>query len=263
MARIILSDILNDIRNAIGAHVYSVWKGVHYIREKAGTISNPRSAAQESIRARIAAAAKYWYAVLTDEQRALWEEYAKGMGSSTDSNSVQGGGTKNLIPTNRGVMSGFNAFILINGLNYSAGVAPTGLYIVDAPIGIDPPNAPTNLTGNCYTHSVGDPKKNYVELAWVDPLTPPDLGAGRIRIWGLSLDGGVHRQILGNEETGKQIFLVDNVRIAQGRTVPIADLPGHYHFQIDFIGTKGQKSPPSNVCQVELPVGVACPETPY
>ena len=41
MARVWLSEVLNDIRGSVKNHVYSVWRGLNYIREKAVSIPNP------------------------------------------------------------------------------------------------------------------------------------------------------------------------------------------------------------------------------
>lgn len=249
MARIILSGLLNDIRNAVGSLVYSAWKGVHYVRGKAATVSNPNSTDQANIRARMSASAKRWYDVLTVAQRDLWNEYAQGLGGAGEGDQAQEGGTKVVIPTNRGIMSGFNAYVMAMCLNYTAGIYAMGTWSDDAPLGITPPNAPTNLACNaCYA----DPY-NVIQLTWVDPAEPPALGIGRIRIFAVSLDGGVHRQQIANVAKGAQIYTFQKAKSAQGAENWIHNLPGHYHVQIDAVGQYGQKSAPSNVCQPIIP----------
>lgn len=249
MARIILSGLLNDIRNAVGSLVYSAWKGVHYVRNKAATVSNPNSTDQANIRARMSAAAKRWYDVLTVAQRDLWNEYAQGLGSAEGSDSAQEGGTKVVIPTNRGIMSGFNAYVMAMCLNYTAGVYPVSGWSDDAPLGITPPNAPTVLICSpCFASPV-----NQIMLTWTDPAEPPVLGVGRIRVFAVSLDGGVHRQQIANVPKAQENYTFNKAKSAQGAENWIHNLPGHYHVQIDAVNQYGQKSAPSNVCQPIIP----------
>ncbi|MCW4048984.1 MAG: DUF6266 family protein [Candidatus Bathyarchaeota archaeon] len=256
MARIILGALINDIRNAIGALVFSSWKGINYVRDKAITVANPNSDSQAAIRARLSDLSKRWYNTLTDAQRAVWEEYALQLGSAQDSNQAQEGGTKVVIPQNRGVMSGFNAYVMANALGFSAGIFPLGFHVDNAPLGVDPPNAPTNLACECRSISGNG---NVLSLTWNKPIEPPTLGIGRYRIWLLSLDAGVHRQIVLNLASANEATVVVLVNIAQGQQSDIRFLPGHYHIQIDFINPNGQKSPPSNVCQTKLePVTEPC-----
>lgn len=241
MARIWLSEILNDIRGSVKNHVYSVWKGLNYIREKAVSISNPCSVDQANIRARTSASAKRWYANLTNGARVLWNEYAEAMTPKEG----DGGGTKNLIPDNRGVMSGFNAYVMLNALAFSAGVSAIDEFTDDAPIGIDAPNAPTTLTcgwesGLCI-----------IRLTWVDPIEV--LEGSMIRIWAVSLDGGPHKQLVASVALAAETYDIDLLRIAQGAQTNVRNLPGHYHIQIDAVGPNGQKSPPSNICQMTVP----------
>lgn len=257
-ARIVLGALINDIRNAIGSVVFSSWKGVNYIRGKAVTVSNPNSGDQANMRARLAAAAKYWYDTLTAGQRAGWEEFAQQQGSSSDSEQAQEGGTKVVIPDNRGVMSGFNAFCMVQCLGYSAGTHGMGDFLASAPLGIEPPNAPTDLLCVCYGDGIA-PANNYFRLDWTAPVPTPNLSSARIRIWGVSLDGGVHRQLIGSVDVSLETFQIDTVKAAQGQTFDIGTLPGHYHLQVDCISGYALKSPPSNVCQPQI-LTTACEE---
>lgn len=241
MARIWLSEVLNDIRGSVKNHVYSVWKGLNYIREKAVSIANPCSLKQEGVRAKTTQSAKRWYTTLTQGQRDLWNEYAEAMAPKEG----DGGGTKNLIPDNRGVMSGFNAYIMTNGLAFSAGVTTLVTFVDDAPIGIDAPNAPT-LFG-----SVWNSPTCCVGLAWTDPLDA--LVGTMIRVWLVSLDGGAHKQLVATVALEAEVYDLCSVKGALGASFFIRNLPGHYHIQIDAVGPNGQKSPPSNISQITVP----------
>jgi len=241
MARIWLSEILNDIRGSVKNHVYSVWKGLNYIREKAVSIANPSSIDQANMRAKTSATSKRWYSTLTVNQRALWNEYAEALAP------IEGdaGGTKNIIPQSRNVMSGYNAYIMLNCLGYSADAIAMGGFVDDAPIGQDPPNQCTNLvaTWNGATCEI--------DLTWVDPI---DIhGATGIRIWLVSLDAGVHKQIVLTAVPASQAASIGAVKVANGAPQNIEDLPGHYHIQIDAVGPFGQKGPPSITVQPIVP----------
>lgn len=241
MARIWLSEVLNDIRGSIKNHVYSVWKGLNYLREKAVTISNPNSIYQATIRAKVTAISKRWYDTLTAGQRSLWIEYAEALTPKEG----DAGGTKNLIPDNGGVMSGYNAYIMLNMLAYSAGVIDDILFIDDAPIGITPPNAPTVLLGTW------DVPTCCITLTWTDPVAA--LVGTKIRVWVVSLDSGAHKQKRTALALAVEAYSLCDVRVALGSLQNIRLLPGHYHIQIDAVGPNGQKSPPSNICQVTVP----------
>jgi len=243
MARIWLSELANDIRGSIKNHTYSIWKGLNYIREKAASIANPCSTHQSNIRTKTTQSSKRWYDTLTQGQRNLWNEYAEALTPKAG----DGGGSRQVIPDNRGVMSGFNAYISINLWAYSAAITTLVTFIDDAPIGITPPNAPTALTceWNDSTCCIG--------LTWVDPLDA--LVGTHIRVWMVSLDAGVHKQLDSAAGLAEESVQLCDARIALGNVANIRDLPGHYLVQIDAVGPNGQKGPPSNICEVIVPSG--------
>lgn len=243
MARIWLSEIANDIRGSIANHTYSIWKGLNYIREKAASISNPCSADQSNVRAKTTQSSRRWYDTLTQGQRDLWNEYA---GALTPKEG-DGGGTRQVIPDNRGVMSGFNVYVAINLWAYTGDITTLITFIDDAPVGIDAPNAPTTFA------CIWDVPTCCPTFTWVDPLGA--LVGTRIRLWGVSLDGGAHRQLMTTITLGDETAAACQIRGALGNIFNVRDLPGHYLFQIDAIGPNGQKSPPSNVCALTVPAG--------
>lgn len=243
MARIWLSELANDIRGSIKNHTYSVWKGLNYIREKAVSIMNPCSVGQENIRAKTSQCSKRWYDTLTAGQRDLWNEYAEALTPKEG----DGGGTKNLIPDNGGVMSGFNAYVMLNLLAYNAGIITLATFIDDAPIGVSPPNAVTGLT--CEWNAT----TCCIDITWTDPVDA--LVGTQIRIWMVSLDGGAHKQRVTVQILGAEAYSICWARIALGASTAIRNVPGHYHIQADAVGPNGQKGPPSNICQVTVPSG--------
>lgn len=243
MARIWLSEVLNDIRGSVKNHVYSVWKGLNYLREKAVTIANPNSADQTNIRAKTTQVSKRWYDTLTQVQRDLWAEYAEAL----TPREGDAGGVRNLIPDNGGVMSGYNAYIMLNLLAYSAGVTTLITFIDDAPIGITPPNAPTLLSG------AWDVPTCCITVAWTDPVGA--LVGTMIRVWAYSGNGGAHKQLVGTVALAAETYALCSIKGALGANFNVRDLPGHYLIQIDAVGPNGQKSPPTRVGYLDVPAG--------
>lgn len=260
MVRMVLGPLIESISNSIGATIISTWKGVTYARRKGASPSNPVSEAQANIRARISAASKRWAGVLTGAQRAGWESYAQGLGSAADSKDYDKTGIRVIIPDNRKVMSGINAYLLLNCLSFSAGAKLMTQWTDDAPNGIDPPNPPTNLTCECCSALL--PKHNCVRWTWDDPVNT--VGGERIRLWGVSHQGGAHRQVIYNVPLGWEDLALCDVKGAHGQTFKFDQLPGMYLFQIDCVSADGQKSPPSNICQLNLPTYAddPCPGCP-
>lgn len=89
------------------------------------------------------------------------------------------------------------------------------------------------------------------QLEWSDPDDLPV--GGKIRLWLLSYDANVHRQHVATIDRGVEAFIPATVRVAQGASVPIASMPGHYLFQLDAIHPNGNQSPPSNTIESICP----------
>lgn len=120
MARIVLSGLLQDIRGSIGASTFSAWKGITYMRNKAITVSNPQTMSQEAVRANLAISVAS-YRALTEIQKALWEEYAQQQKNTNSADEVVG--DFGIIPQAGKTQSGFNAYIGVNQVLFSAGFA--------------------------------------------------------------------------------------------------------------------------------------------
>ncbi len=93
-----------------------------------------------------------------------------------------------------------------------------------------------------------------VQLSWNAPVAY-ESGAV-VRIWTYSESAGVHKQMIDVVPIDEESYLVGNVRIAQGKTVPILSVPGEYLFQVDVIEPHGRQSAPSNVCRLVVPRAV-------
>lgn len=140
MAKLILSDIISDIRGTVGTHTYSYWKGVHLVKNRS---VNYRTAHESAFRTAqkdfIARVSQYWMGGLTQDQRDGWQTYAEYIETLGD--PYYGPTVIKLVGWRQygGIMSGFNAFVLTNMLRRSIGKTDI---LEDDPIAIDPPPMP-------------------------------------------------------------------------------------------------------------------------
>lgn len=172
MAKIVPSGLIQDIKGSIGAYTYAGWKGIHYIRLKSASISNPNSPLQAKMRGSLADSVRLWW-TLTAVQRALWAEYAQSLGSArADEEQMAYGG---IIPPRGNIMTGFNAFCSLNQLLTSVNAArvlvppisdpPVSCFIDAAAFVVGPP---VGLTVTVKS-TVPLLKDSYVQL-WYDPV---------------------------------------------------------------------------------------------
>lgn len=233
MAKIVLGPIINDIRGSIGAQVFSVWKGIHYIREKAAQIGNPNSAKQVIVRNALAAASQAWTSTLTVAQRNQWNEMAQRWGAAAKENSSKG--YKDLMPDLGRNMSGYNAYVRAYVSNAIVGIAA-----VAAPsIGIDIPKPPTGLS-----ITPDGPPSTKLALAWTD--SPDMLANSMVAMW-CEVPGISHKQLLGYLALGVQAFDVAQTRGANGQYIPLQI--GVYRFQLATYNEFGMRSFGSNIVE--------------
>lgn len=151
-----MSPLITDARGTLGDLVYSIWRaGVHYVRTKAVDPLYPGTDLQHLMRDAKIAALAAWTA-LTQDQKALWEEYAQQFGSRNQ-DLDQGGGTRNLIPHHRPPITGQNAFIQCYLRMARAGLAP-----VLTPPTNPPPRQVEDLDINW------NPGTNQLDVTWKD-----------------------------------------------------------------------------------------------
>ena len=228
-----------DIRGSIGNQTFSIQKtGVSTIRNKAAVISNPSSPDQAAIRCSLAQLSKDWGDVLVQAERDAWNTYAltqpgKGNGD---------GGILTVIKGNNGIMSGENAYILVNQWLKSIGAASTKV----APIGRTPPTAPviTSIVWNV----------DRADVIWVLPTTMK-VGA-KVRLWIAKHQPDVHRQLVWAEDATLLTRALYFCKVAQGAAGLVKDYPGDYIIQMDTVDTDGTKSGPSNVLELNVPVTI-------
>lgn len=80
MARVTFSALVTDIRGKTGDVVFSIWKGINYIRARV-TPSNPRSDLQTAQREALADTLTMWQSVKS-WAKTVWDVYASGYGKS-------------------------------------------------------------------------------------------------------------------------------------------------------------------------------------
>jgi len=244
MARIKTSAILDDIRGTLGGAVFSIWKeGVQVVRKKAAIICNPRSGDQQLLRSFLGYLSAQWMDFLGDENRALWEAYALSLRPVGDQD--QGGGALNVIPHNRGIMSGFNAFMMIHLRLVAVGLFATKQ---TGNIAINPPVTPIPELVDTLTVQVV-PDVGFT-LDWLNN-TPAPAGA-ILRVWAESYNTGMHKQLLSYAPVTALTLDCNEGKFAQGKENLFENHLGLYRLQCDVIDTHGQLSVPSEVFEPEL-----------
>ena len=118
MSRIVLSGLVQDMSGSAGSYVYSKWKGLHYIRLKAATVTNPNTTHQATIRNSLACVARGWSS-LSAVDRALWAARAVTAGFPRNKEKKMGSGQ--LAGTRGRLFSGMNAQVASNTLLSASG----------------------------------------------------------------------------------------------------------------------------------------------
>src|SRR3990172_12162387 len=119
------------------------WKGLYVGRGLANSTTQTKTTYQMTTRAKAVEMTNRWNEVLTQEQRDMWTQYAGSLGSAVDrEKSDNVAKTKNVIPKRSKLMSGLNAYIKSNIVEYLAdGGGPDDI----APIGDQTPPPPLNV----------------------------------------------------------------------------------------------------------------------
>jgi len=180
-------------------------------------------------------ASKRWYDTLDAGQRDNWNEFAQGL----EAQEGDAGGILNIIPQNRGIMSGFNAYAMCYTMVQRCGISIPGSFD-DAPLGQTPPSAPTALAGSWMTPNV--------VITWTDPATA--IEDSMVRVWLRSHENIAHRQLVKCVALLAETVSILGFNGAQGAFIAFTNAPGHYLFQADCIQPNGLKSPPSRTIEV-------------
>lgn len=226
MARITLGSVLNSISGSIGEMVYSTWKGINYIRSKAKTISNPQSADQMDVRARVAECSKYWNDTLTQAERDAWETYAKNI-------VIPSSGPGDIIKPAKGPFSGYTAFLRNNILMFTSGQQALGTFQPLAPLGITPPDAPADCAAGWVL--------NELKVSW----TPGTIPGAKVATWTREQSGLFHAQQIAATDVGSGISSSATVNGAQGKAIPLTSVRGKFDCQVMAVDNLGQPSPAS------------------
>lgn len=137
------------------------WKGLQVFRNETKKIQQVKSEARSLINSLVPELTSRWFEVLTQEQRFAWDQFAGMLNSAAKEDSDrQGNGAKNIIPSRRKLMSGFNAYLRSNLLGASRGAT---IPRDRAPLDVVCPTPPLNVSVT-YTPATG-----IVEVTWSDP----------------------------------------------------------------------------------------------
>lgn len=227
MARVTLGPLFNSLKGSLGEMVNYAWKGVQCIRTKAKTVSNPQSADQADVRARITECAKYWSATLTQAQRDAWEAYAITIPEPTS-------GPGDIIKPGKGPFSGFTAFVRNNVNMFISGQSAFGAFQPLAPVGVGAPDAPTAVASAWNSPNL--------DVSW----TPGTVPGAFVVTWGKGVRS-FHAQILAVTAVGSGVSSSPNVNVAGGVSIPLTVVRDYASVQVIAYDNLGQPSPVSEV----------------
>lgn len=238
--RIHLSGLIQDMHGSLGNLVASSWKGLHYWREKASLVTNPRTEAQALMRNGLGVALAA-YAGLPDVQKALWEEYAQGQGRANEDESQEG--SRGIIPPRSKTQSGINAYVGVNQCLKSAALTMVAV-----------PPFPVSIIGAesiSYSISGAPPNESYDVAIVVDGVVPAGTWC---RLWVQGKWAGSHGYITGyGEGDGSDTVTISFTTMRVGSNghideVPFINLPGRrIAMQADFVDDTGARSPGSEI----------------
>lgn len=144
MAKIKLGPNITDISGSVKEVIYVPWKRSQYaVKSRAGIYQNPQSPRQTLLRSVTQESGFIFKNTLTPAQRNNWNEFAQGLASQDG----KFGGIRNLIPKNRGIMSGYHAFVMCRSRALMSGITLPANFN-DSPLGQTPPSCLTGLAAS-------------------------------------------------------------------------------------------------------------------
>jgi hypothetical protein len=260
MAKITPSPLVSKIQGKIGSLIFQVWKKANIVRNMPLTIHNPSTPAQALRRNVFQQLVSAWRN-LDNQSKAAWEDYAQGLPGNPQENI----GTTQLINPMGGNMTGFNAFLGVNGRLSSAGLP----FVIVPPItSIAGPNEiflGVTMTPASIPITVNMTSANMVIGSVIRLFAKTNWPGGHVYLWANHV---IAAPDIGPGETSNVTFMVHTARC--GHTAAYADVGLFFflgktmQFQADIIGTDGYKSPSSNIIAQEISVSVpAAVETLY
>jgi len=242
MARITLSDLIIDIRGKVGQSVYSIWKGIHLVKQMPINFMYPWGSAYNWVmRKLVDECTERWKKVLSLAQKNAWEQYSDYLGAL---GGLYAPGAVDMIPGLRryaGIMSGFNAYTLTNALRRTVGYSD---FLDDAPNGQWFPPQPAFQTFYC---TITPKPTLHVTLT---PLAPGALDFWLV-VWcrGKAYAHLLAAKILRGENVGSTSW--NTMHYPRGVSYDI--LSDDYQAQMIYITSKGTFSPWSNFKEVIVP----------
>lgn len=240
MARIRLSGLIDDIRGTVSNVVFGAWKaGCQTVRQKSNIRNNPRSLEQQKIRTFTQFLSGQWFSTLSGAQRTLWNEYAATEAAGRHGGAQYSGGTGNIIPGNTGIMSGFNAFLMINLRQVMCDLITTydPAAITLVPPVLDPSPMVQSLA---VAYAVGT-----FTVTW--SAAPGAVLGDILRIWVRSYDTGAHRQMTSYLLVTAETIGLTTCKFTNGIVIPFLNKLGVYDWQVDVMSVEGVLSAPSQI----------------
>ncbi len=111
MGKVILGGLISSIRGRVGDNIFFTRRGRTYVRKRSEVRENTATGKQKEIGAIFSYFKGEWNN-LTEIEKALWEEYAKGIRIMSSEVKASGG----IIPRRSGVMGGGQAYLGMNVL---------------------------------------------------------------------------------------------------------------------------------------------------
>jgi len=242
MAKITPSPLVSKISGKIGNMIFSTWKGTQYAKLLPISIHNPGSSDQAKYRSNLVNLLAGWKN-LSASQKGLWSEYAQFLGSAeSETSSV---GTRALIKPTGKVMTGMNAYIMVNQRLFSV-----GLDKVDVPP-VNPVPGPISIEVDVNPGSL-------LEVSVYFPSGSTSDG-DRARLWVRNNRAGGHTYLAASEAPAEvpeeqdiaKFADIDFLKVGhEGSIVKVEweQVIGYpISIQADLISASGYKSPASAV----------------
>ena len=222
--------LVSSINGKLGDNIFTTWKNEKVVKSAPLSVNDPNTASQHGIRKVVGSSSSAWNAILTPEQRAGWETYARFLPNLQKNPS----GIRRLAPGTPNTITGKDAYVMTNVWLFSAGLP----VVINAPLSGAQPAAPT------FSSVIYDPLHapvGAILVIWFDPIGVDP--ASKIRVWIASPQHLFHNQIVGAFYTGLQTVAIETVRGTLGHFILIQGLVDSRVFlQMDCVTPLGRKS---------------------
>jgi hypothetical protein len=249
MAKVTPSPLVERLSGSVGGVTFSNWKGTSYVKSKARSVRNPATEDQVAIRDALTVFARRWFDVLTDAQRAAWDQYAQETASADRGDQVVGSLGVRVVPQRSFQRSGYNWFIGLNcRLVKQYGDTALSAPVDDAPLGVTPPSQ-VILRDCVYDNVTGK-----FTFGFRTPATFGGESHVMVSLWVLPNFAYARQQFSQEVDTPNAPSAPTDLTTLQIQNaslgLPLPD--GVYRFQMDGVGKEhGLLCPPSEIITVK------------